>query len=279
MWVSGLDACEEAAHRGVRAGKAVATYQGAVDGRALDTLTPPTRDALAMRLSQRGDRGLCAHQTQVHGKLGVAGQGRGNVEPARRLGGAAKLPANPPAKARRALYALQQIRTLYAIERRLRDKPPDYRHLARQTESVAVLDKLRAWLDDTIDNVPPSTPLGKAMSYLHNQWKGLVRFCDDGRYGIDTNPIENAIRPFVVGRRNWLFADTVAGANPSARLYSLIECAKANALEPYAYLRHVFTELPKAQSLAEVEALLPTRLDPAALAPDSLQESFLAARQ
>ena len=63
----------------------------------------------------------------------------------------------------------------------------------------------------------------------------------------------------------WLFADTVAGANASARLYSLIECAKANGLEPYAYLRHVFTELPKAKSLAEVEALLPTRLDPAAL--------------
>ena len=147
------------------------------------------------------------------------------------------------------------------------------------TIATLVLDKLRAWLDDTIDKVPPSTPLGKAMGYLHNQWKGLVRFCDDGRYGIDTNPVENAIRPFCVGRRNWLFADTVAGANASARLYSLIECAKANGLEPYAYLRHVFTELPKAQSLAEVEALLPTRLDPAALAPDPLQESFLATRQ
>ena len=91
--------------------------------------------------------------------------------------------------------------------------PPTIATLARQTESVAVLDKLRAWLDDTIDKVPPSTPLGKAMGYLHNQWKGLVRFCDDARYGIDTNSIENAIRPFAVGRRNWLFADTVAGAH------------------------------------------------------------------
>ena len=205
---------------------------------------------------------------------------RGFVDVLKSLGlNAKKLPANPPARARRALYALQQIRTLYAIERRIRDKLPDYRHLARQTESVPVLDKLRAWLDDTIETIPPSTPLGKAMGYLHNQWKGLVRFCDDGRYGIDTNPVENAIRPFCVGRRNWLFADTVAGANASARLYSLIECAKANGLEPYAYLRHVFTELPKAQSLAEVEALLPTRLDPAALARDSLQGSFPAARQ
>ena len=83
---------------------------------------------------------------------------------------AKKLPANPPAKARRALYALQQIRTLYAIERRIRDKPPDYRHLARQTESVPVLDKLRAWLDDTIDKVPPSTPWPSASMRNHKSW-------------------------------------------------------------------------------------------------------------
>ena len=177
-----------------------------------------------------------------------------------------KLPANPPAKARRALVALQHIRTLYAIERRIRDQSPHERRAARQAESVPVLHKLRAWLDDTRGKIVPSGKLGQAMGYLHNQWEALVRFCDDGRYGIDTNPVENAIRPFCVGRRNWLFCDTVAGAHASARLYSLIECAKANGLEPYAYLRHVFTELPSAQSLGEVEALLPTRLDPAALA-------------
>ena len=142
-----------------------------------------------------------------------------------------------------------------------------------------MLNKLRAWLDDTRDKILPSGKLGKAMGYLHNQWEASVRFCDDGRYGIDTNPVENAIRPFCVGRRNWLFCDTVAGAHASARLYSLIECAKANGLEPYAYLRHVFTELPKAQSLAEVETLLPTRLDPATLARDSLQGHSLPARQ
>ena len=161
---------------------------------------------------------------------------------------------------------MQKIRTLYAIERRIRDKPPDYRRLAHQTESVPVLNALRAWLDDTLDKIPPSAVLGKACGYLLNQWEALGRFCDDGRYGIDTNPVENAIRPFCLGRRSWLFCDTVAGANASARLYSLLQTAKANGLEPYAYLRHVFTELPKAQSLAEVEALLPTRLDPAALA-------------
>ena len=113
----------------------------------------------------------------------------------------------------------------------------------------------------------PDRPL-QSQNYLDNQWEALVRFCDHGRYGIDTNPIENAIRPFVVGRRNWLFADTVAGANASARLYLLIETAKANGLEPNAYLRHVFTELPKAQSIGEVETLLPTRLDSSRLTRD-----------
>ena len=157
-----------------------------------------------------------------------------------------KLPSAAPAKARRALHALQQIRMLYAIERRIRDEPPEERHRVRQAESVPVLDALRAWLDDTLVKVPPSSPLGKAMSYLDNQWAALVRFADDGRYGIDTNPVENAIRPFAVGRRNWLFSDTVAGAQASARLYTLVQCAKANGLEPYAYLRRVFTELPKA---------------------------------
>ena len=102
------------------------------------------------------------------------------------------------------------------IERRIRDKPPQYRHLARQTESVPVLDALRAWLDDTIDKIPSSTVLGKAMGYLHNQWEALVRFCHDGRYGIDTNPVENALRPFVVRRKNWLFCDT-RGRSPCER--------------------------------------------------------------
>ncbi len=91
MWVSGLEAGEEAAHRGVRAGEAVAAHQGAVDGGALDALTPPTLNPLAMRLRKRGNRGLGAHRTQVHGKLRIPGQGHGDVESARRLGGAPKV--------------------------------------------------------------------------------------------------------------------------------------------------------------------------------------------
>ncbi len=103
--------------------------------------------------------------------------------------------------------------------------PPHHklRHRILLGASIStVLDALRAWLDDTLEQVPPSSPLGKAMGYLDNQWPALVRYCDDGRYGIDTNFVENAIRPFCLGRRSWLFADTVVGARASARLYSLV---------------------------------------------------------
>ena len=99
------------------------------------------------------------------------------------------------------------------------------------------------------------------MTYLNNQWHKLIRYCDDGRLSIDNNACENAIRPFVIGRRNWLFSDTVKGAKSSANLYSLIETAKANGLEPYRYLCHVFNQLPKAKSLEAIEKLLPWQVD------------------
>ena len=78
-----------------------------------------------------------------------------------------------------------------------------------------------------------------------------------GRYPIDNNPVENAIRPFAIGRKNWLFSASVAGAKASANLYSLIETAKANGLEPYAYLKRVFADLPNAKNFDDVDRLLP----------------------
>ena len=172
-----------------------------------------------------------------------------------------KLPAKPPDKARRTLKGLRFIRHLYDIERRIADQPPDERYRIRQAESAAVLGNLRQWLDKTITVVLPNTALGKALAYLDKHWHGLTRYIDDGRFKIDTNLVENAIRPFCVGRRNWMFSDSVDGAKASANLYSLIETAKANAIEPYAYLRYVFTELPKATTVEHIEALLPYRLD------------------
>lgn len=172
-----------------------------------------------------------------------------------------KLPPKPPDKARRLLKALGFIKTLYAIERRIRDEPPELRYQIRLRDSVPVLYRLREWSLETRPRVPPKTALGKALAYLDNHWHGLTRFLDDGRLEIDNNIAENAIRPFVVGRRNWLFSATPEGATASANLYSLVQTAKANGLDPYAYLRHLFTFLPQATSLEDIEALLPTRLD------------------
>jgi hypothetical protein len=95
---------------------------------------------------------------------------------------------------------------------------------------------------------------------LAAQWPKLQRFVDDGRYGLDNNVCENAIRPFVVGRRNWLFADTVAGANASANLYSLLQTCVVNGIDGYRYLRALLIALPKAASVQDYEALLPWRI-------------------
>lgn len=156
-----------------------------------------------------------------------------------------------------AAQALQRIQLLYGIERKAKRLSDAERLEVRQQRAVPVLDGLHDWLQQHMPLVPPQSALGKAMGYLHKQWDKLVVYTTDGRLRIDNNLTENAIRPFVVGRKNWLFCDTVAGANASANLYSLIETAKANAIEPYAYLKKLFTELPAAVTVDDVEALLP----------------------
>ena len=156
---------------------------------------------------------------------------------------------------------------MYAIERRIKDQPPDERHRIRQRDSVPVLGQLHAWMKATLPKVLPGGAIGKALRYLDNHRDGLVRYCDNGHYRIDTNSIENAFRPFCVGRNNWLFSDTVAGAKSSANLYSLIETARANGLDPYGHLRKVFTELPNAKTVQDIEALLPAAIDPSTVNP------------
>ena len=92
---------------------------------------------------------------------------------------------------------------------------------------------------------------------MNNEWPKLVRYLEDGLLEIDNNLAENAIRPFVIGRKNWLFSDSVHGVKASANLYSLVETAKANGLEPYQYFRQVFTVLPQAETVEAIESLLP----------------------
>lgn len=168
-------------------------------------------------------------------------------------------------KESKALQGLAFIQKLYKIERQVQERPPDDRHRIRQERSRPVMEKLRAWLTETIPRVPPQSLTGKALAYLDGQWPKLLRVLEDGRLPLDTNAVENAIRPFVVGRKNWLFADTVRGAEASANLYSVIETAKRCGLEPFAYLRHVLAALPRAHTVDEVEALLPRNVDPTRL--------------
>jgi len=173
--------------------------------------------------------------------------------------------------------ALQYIRKLYRIEKEARNKNLSAEEIyrERQERSKPLLEEFRQWLSKRSLQTPPKGLLGKAMSYTLKQWNRLVGYLEDGDLSPDNNAAENRIRPFVVGRKNWLFSGTPEGARASAALYSLIETAKGNGLEPYSYLRHIFTKLPTASALEDIEALLPWRLDKKQLHLDSLDEVLL----
>ncbi len=161
------------------------------------------------------------------------------------------------AKVSKADVAIGKIRTLYRIEDKIKDLEPEQKQVQRQRLSRPVLDDLEIWLQANASRVPKDSLTAKAISYTLNQWERLVGYCDDGNLNISNALAENAIRPFAVGRRNWLFADTARGAKASATVYSLIETAKANGLEPYQYLRHVLAHIATADTLEKIEALLP----------------------
>ena len=156
--------------------------------------------------------------------------------------------------------ALGYIRRLYHIEHEARDMSPDERYRLRQEKSAPLLEEFHKWLLKRSAQVPPKSLIGKAIGYTLRQWERLTGYLKDGILSIDNNAAENAIRPFVLGRKNWLFAGTPEGAEANAILYSIIETAKANGLEPYAYLRYIFSKLPHTKKLEDYEALLPWNL-------------------
>lgn len=160
----------------------------------------------------------------------------------------------------RADEAVALIGKLYGIERDCKDANDPERFLARQQRSVPVLAQLREWLSKTLPAVVPGSALGRALSYMHDYWGKLTRYTERGDLPIDNNRCENAIRPFVIGRKAWLFSDTPAGAHASAVIYSLLQTAKANGHEPYAWLRRVMRDLPAAKTVEEIDALLPWNL-------------------
>ena len=155
--------------------------------------------------------------------------------------------------------ALRFISKIYELERKAARQNLSGSELftMRQEKTKAVLDNFYKWLCKKAIHVTPKSLLGKAVKYALGQWERLNIFLDHPEMTPDNNMAENAIRPFVVGRKNWLFAGTVEGARASAGIYSLIETAKANGLEPYAYLRFLLEKLPFAETNSDYKALLP----------------------
>ncbi len=171
-----------------------------------------------------------------------------------------------------AQEALEHIRKIYAVEVEFRSRldsgsiGADAFVALRQDRIMPIINEFRNWLDAAFRSVAPQSALGKAVSYALGQIHFAARFLDHELLTPDTNAAENAIRPFVVGRKNWLFSGTPLGAHASAGIYSLIETAKANGHEPFYYLAHLFNQLPLCSSFEDREALLPYRLSPSAYA-------------
>ncbi|MCH8500532.1 MAG: IS66 family transposase [Aliidiomarina sp.] len=153
--------------------------------------------------------------------------------------------------------AIKYIQKLYRVERLMASKSADERLQARQTESTKVMNSFKEWLDAQLTQVPPISVLGKAVQYTLNQWSKLQVYLTDGRINIDNNRAERAIKPFVIGRKAWLFANTHGGADASAVLYSLVETAKANDLQPIDYLMSLFEQWPLIKDGDDIDHLLP----------------------
>jgi len=154
------------------------------------------------------------------------------------------LPANKRDKPVAAKEGLDFCSRLFAIERGLKDSTPEERYAARLKYSRPVLDEFLAWLKWQRPRVLPKSAFGKAIKYCLSQWDKLEAFLLDGRLEIDNNRSERSIKPFVIGRKNWLFSNTPRGATSSAVVYSIVETAKENGLNPYLYLKYLFEELP-----------------------------------
>lgn len=169
--------------------------------------------------------------------------------------------AQPKGTVGKPEQALSYIQKLFQIEAKIKAEKTDKKYHVRQQESIPALAALKKWLDKSLKHPVKSAKLTKALTYLSNQWCKLSRYTENGAWPIDNNHAENCIRPFVVGRKNWLFSTSVEGAKASANLYSLVESAKANNLEPSAYLKTVFTLLPQAETVDDIETLLPWNIN------------------
>lgn len=165
-------------------------------------------------------------------------------------------------KSKTANAGLQYISKIYEIERKLRNKkyPPDKFMEERKKQMQPVLNAFKKWLDEIHEKILPASDPGKAVNYSLGQWDKFINFLESSDLTPDNNAVENAIRPFVIGRKNWMFSNTPRGAKSSAVLYSLVESAKNNKLNVYNYLRYIFIKLPYAETPEDIQKLLPCNL-------------------
>jgi transposase len=156
-----------------------------------------------------------------------------------------------------AAEALRRIGELYAIEERIRGQSPAHRMAERRALSKPLVDNLKLWLEQQLVHAPGRGKLAEAIRYALSRWHGLTRFLHDGRIELDTNPVERAIRPVALGRKHHLFAGSDGGGARWATLCSLIETAKMNDVEPYAYLHDVLQRMVEGHPINRVDELLP----------------------
>lgn len=155
--------------------------------------------------------------------------------------------------------AVAFIKKIYLVEKVARDKnyTPQQRYELRLQHARPIWDELKIWLDKTIKTTAPKSKLGGALFYMHHRWKELTAYLLDGILEIDNNLIENLIRPFALGRKNWMISGSPRGAHASALFYSLIATAKANGLNPFDYLKYLFENIRSCKTSEDYKALLP----------------------
>ena len=159
---------------------------------------------------------------------------------------------------------LDRIGELYAIEAEIRGQPAEIRRSIRQERSRPLVTALRVALDDALRKLAPKSPMATAIRYGTKRWDAFTRFLDDGRLEIDNNVAERAIRPIAIGRQNWLFAGSEAGGERAAAIYSVIETAKMNGLEPQAYIADVIARIAEDWPASRWDELLPWNWQPPA---------------
>jgi len=159
-----------------------------------------------------------------------------------------------------ARETLVRIGALYAIEEKIRGKPPDQRRAVRQEQSKPLLDSLRQWFETTLSKLSRKSDTTAAIRYALSRWDALLRYTEDGHIEIDNSAAERSLRGVALGRKNYLFAGSDAGGERAAAIYSLIGSAKLNGLDPEAYLRNVLTHIAD-HPISRIDQLLPWNIN------------------